>query len=83
MTKALKVIGTISVFVVVAASCRKNDSAAPGLTPATTATVVENQAIKLAFGTNIDLNNLANYSAQAKPNYIVKDNNALAGVPVK
>ena len=76
MTNALKVIGTISVFVIVAASCRKNETAVPSLTLATSATIVENEAIKLAFGTNIDLNNLANYSTQAKPNYILKDNNA-------
>jgi len=31
-------------------------------------------AIKLAFGTNIDPQNLLNYANQAIPNYIVKDN---------
>ncbi|MFC4262977.1 cytochrome-c peroxidase [Ferruginibacter yonginensis] len=31
-------------------------------------------AITAAFGNNIDPNNFANYAAQPKPNYIVKDN---------
>ena len=44
MTNALKVIGTISVFVIVAVSCRKNETAVPSLTPATSATIVENEA---------------------------------------
>lgn len=31
-------------------------------------------AVKATFGTKIDLNNLANYENQTKPNYITKDN---------
>jgi cytochrome c peroxidase len=31
-------------------------------------------AVEQAFGTNIDLNNLANYAAQGKPVYITRDN---------
>lgn len=34
----------------------------------------EYTAIKAAFGTNVDLNNLANYANQTIPNYITKDN---------
>jgi len=32
------------------------------------------EGIKAAFGTNIDLNNFANYANQSKPSYIGKDN---------
>jgi cytochrome c peroxidase len=45
-------------------SCKKKDTAA-----APTYT-----AIKAAFGTNIDPNNLLNYANQPKPAYIIKDN---------
>lgn len=45
-------------------SCSKSDT-----TIVTTFTAVEQ-----AFGTNINLNSLANYANQGRPNYIVKDN---------
>ena len=56
-------IVTVVVFLV---ACSKSD------TPAVTQTVYT--AIATAFGTQIDPNNLANYAAQARPGYIVKDN---------
>lgn len=40
----------------------------------TESTVVITSAIKNTFGTNIDLNNLANYEDQQIPSYITKDN---------
>lgn len=39
-------------------------------------TSVPYPGVATAFGTTIDLDNLANYEAQAKPPYIVKDNKA-------
>ena len=46
-------------------SCSKDDAAKqPDSYP----------AIELVFGTNIDLNNLANYAAQGRPGYITRDN---------
>jgi cytochrome c peroxidase len=38
------------------------------------ATTPSYEAVKAAFGSKIDLNNLANYENQTKPNYITKDN---------
>lgn len=53
-------------MVVFAASCKKNASEViPSLSF---------PAIKAAFGGNIDLDNLFNYSGQSKPAYITKDN---------
>ena len=56
-------IVTVVVFLV---ACSKADNA-----PATQTVYA---AIATAFGTQIDPNNLANYAAQARPGYIVKDN---------
>lgn len=56
-------IVTVVVFLV---ACSKADNA-----PATQTVYA---AIATAFGTQIDPNNLANYAAQVKPAYIVKDN---------
>ena len=53
-------------MVVFAASCKKNASE---IIPA-----LSFPAIKAAFGGNIDLDNLFNYSGQSKPAYITKDN---------
>lgn len=66
MKNTLKVLFTIILIVVIAASCRKNDSEV--------APILSYPSIQAAFGANIDLNNLINYSGQSKPNYIVKDN---------
>jgi cytochrome c peroxidase len=66
MKNTLKVLFTILLLVVIAASCRKSASQdAPDL---------GYPAIKAAFGGNIDLDNLNNYSGQTKPTYIIKDN---------
>ncbi len=59
--------------------CSKNDAItivpATTTTSATTNTAIDPYAaIKLAFGTAIDLNNLANYANQGKPAYILKNN---------
>lgn len=66
MTNTLKAIGAIFAFITIAVSCRKTDSD-------TAISLVQN-AVKTAFGANIDLNNLSNYSAQGKPAYVTKDN---------
>jgi cytochrome c peroxidase len=57
--------GIVGVIVLLVA-CSKAD------TPATGGNVFT--AVAAAFGAQIDLNNLANYAAQPKPAYIVKDN---------
>ena len=46
----------------------------------TPAALVADTAVKAAFGGKIELNNLLNYAAQAKPAYITKDNTS--GNPV-
>jgi cytochrome c peroxidase len=61
--------------------CSKNDAitiiptpAVVGTTNNVTTTVDPYAAIKLAFGTAIDLTNLENYANQTKPAYILKNN---------
>jgi cytochrome c peroxidase len=66
MKNIVFVLFTICFLVIIAASCSKSDSQS---TPE-----LSYPAIKAAFGDNIDLNNLTNYSGQSKPNYIQKDN---------
>jgi len=66
MRKTSIVFSGIIGIVVLLVACSKTD------TPAVTQTVYT--AIANAFGAQIDLNNLANYAAQTKPAYIVKDN---------
>ncbi len=63
--KKYTVIATLFVSIAVAVSCSKttNDSSSETY-----------PAIKIAFGSNIDLANLANYASQGKPAYITKDN---------
>ena len=65
MTKKQIFILSIFVSLVAAISCSKNSS---------TTVVDPYTAIKAAFGTNIDPNNLANYANQGKPAYINKEN---------
>ena len=57
--------GIVGVIVLLVA-CSKADTTTTGQTVYT--------AVATAFGAQIDLNNLANYAAQPKPAYIVKDN---------
>lgn len=45
-------------------------------TTETTGSATDMIAIKNTFGTNIDLNNLANYANQSIPSYITRDNSA-------
>lgn len=68
MKKSILVISTLTLSIFVFLSCSKTDN-----TPSTTPTY---DAIKAAFGSNIDPTSLANYAAQTKPNYLnpVKDN---------
>lgn len=63
--KKYTVIATLFVSIAVAVSCSKttNDSGSETY-----------PAIETAFGSNIDLSNLANYASQGKPAYITKDN---------
>ena len=60
-------ISTIGLFVIVAIACSKEESV-------NTQIPVSYEAIKTAFGDNINMNNLAEYAGQTKPNYILKDN---------
>lgn len=64
MKKIPLTITGICTAVLVIISCSKSDTV---VTDTTT-------AVEQAFGTNINLNSLANYANQGKPNYIVKDN---------
>jgi cytochrome c peroxidase len=66
MRKIPLIFSSIIGVVVLLVACSKADNA-----PATQTVYA---AIAAAFGTQIDLNNLANYAAQTKPAYIVKDN---------
>jgi len=66
MKNSVLVLLTIFFLVIIAASCSKSDNQS---TPE-----LSYPAIEAAFGDNIDLNNLTNYSGQSKPAYILKDN---------
>ena len=66
MRKIPLIFSGIVAVIVLLVACSKAD------TPATGQTVYT--SVAAAFGTQIDLNNLANYAAQTKPAYIVKDN---------
>lgn len=71
MTKLQISIGFIFIFLIAAVSCSKSDT-----TLITPVVIDPYAAIKVAFGINIDLTNLANYANQGKPAYLVpaKDN---------
>ncbi len=69
MSKLQIFIGSIFIVLIAAVSCSKSETAA--VTPVV---VDPYAAIKAAFGTKIDPNNLANYANQGKPAYINKDN---------
>ena len=66
MRKIPLIFSGIVSLVILLVACSKAD------TPATGGNVFT--AVATAFGAQIDLNNLANYAAQTKPAYIVKDN---------
>ena len=69
MKNIVLVLFNICFLVIIAASCSKSDiQSTPELSY---------PAIKAAFGENIDLNNLTNYSGQIIPAYILKDNNLI------
>lgn len=65
MTKVQISIVSIFIVLIAAISCSKKT---------TTATVDPYTAIRAAFGSKIDPNNLANYANQGKPAYINKEN---------
>ncbi len=62
-----KILIAISLFIIFAAGCSKKEST-------TIPTQITFEAIKAAFGDNINLNSLSLYASQAKPAYIIKDN---------
>ena len=66
MRKIPLIFSGIVAVIVLLVACSKADTTATGQTVYT--------AVAAAFGAQIDLNNLANYAAQTKPAYIVKDN---------
>lgn len=70
MNRIATTFSAIVALVIIAISCSKKDSGGTGTTTDPYA------AIKVAFGTNIDPNNLANYAGQTRPPYLnpVKDN---------
>ncbi|MFA6947188.1 MAG: cytochrome-c peroxidase, partial [Pedobacter sp.] len=65
MNKIHQVLSSICLFIILAVSCSKKE---------TETIPISYDAIKAAFGNNINLNSLANYAGQAKPAYIIKDN---------
>ena len=62
-----KILFAISLFIISAASCGKKENEGPQLQQTY-------EAIKAAFGDNINLNSLTEYAGQTKPAYIIKDN---------
>ena len=71
MSKLQIFIGTIFIVLIAAVSCSKSETTAVAPVVVVTDPYA---AIKAAFGTKIDPNNLANYANQGKPAYINKDN---------
>jgi cytochrome c peroxidase len=72
MTKMQITIGSVFSVLIIAVSCSKNETTP---TPVPPVVVDPYTAIKAAFGTKIDPNNLANYANQPRPAYIGgKDN---------
>ncbi len=66
MRKYSIIISTLVLTIIVLISCKKNTD--------TVEAIPTYDAIKAAFGNNIDVTNLANYAGQTKPAYIIKDN---------
>lgn len=64
MRKPLALVSITLATITLVISCSKNDST----------TIEKYPAIKAAFGTNIDPDNLVNYAGQPVPAYITKDN---------
>lgn len=69
MKKISLILSALVALIIIAVSCSKKGSTSPASTD-------PYSAIKAAFGTNIDPNNLANYANQPRPAYLnpVKDN---------
>ena len=64
----------LGLIILGAVSCSKNTDTPSNADTGSTSPTGTYPNISTAFGTNINLNSLANYANQAKPNYIVKDN---------
>jgi len=71
----------LGLIILGAVSCSKNtDTPSNAASGGTTTTTYPN--ISTAFGTTINLNSLANYANQAKPNYIVRIILAVTPLPM-
>ena len=64
----------LGLIILGAVSCSKNTDTPSNADTGSTSPTGTYPNISTAFGTTINLNSLANYANQAKPNYIVKDN---------
>ena len=73
MKKYILIISAFTLAIIIFISCNKKTDATD-----TTTTTQTFDAVRAAFGNNIDPNSLANYANQTKPNYLVpqKDNTA-------
>ncbi len=67
--KRISTITLLIIFAITFQHCSKKEDSINN-------TTIKYAAIKAAFGTNIDLDNLENYESQTRPAYIVKDNTA-------
>lgn len=67
--KRISTIAFLILFAIIFQHCSKKEDSVNN-------TTIKYAAIKAAFGTNIDLDNLENYESQTRPAYIIKDNTA-------
>lgn len=67
--KRISTIAFLILFAITFQHCSKKEDSVNN-------TTIKYAAIKAAFGTNIDLDNLENYESQTRPAYIIKDNTA-------
>jgi cytochrome c peroxidase len=74
MNKLTTIAALMGLIILGAVSCSKNTDTPSNTDTGSTTPTGTYPNISTAFGTNINLNSLANYANQAKPNYIVKDN---------
>lgn len=74
MNKLNAIAALMGLIILGAVSCSKNTDTPSNADTSSTSPTGTYPNISTAFGTTINLNSLANYANQAKPNYIVKDN---------
>lgn len=74
MNKLTAIAALMGLIILGAVSCSKNTDTPSSADTGSTSATGTYPNISTAFGTTINLNSLANYANQAKPNYIVKDN---------